>query len=746
MRVGAVSYADVAMSDSPPIEATDLRYVRLVAQYRPFSFGEHRVARASRQVVLAAIHASGGKLGSCVEVQSACRAILRLEFEREEISAAIDQLEDDEKLVRDGSGISVSDAANRELAIRIRVSKEVEATAFREWDQTVRLLIAPELGDDQLAQLREDLTTSIDRIITDQGIVAAVLLYPEHENCRRQVAEIIASAFDQLPDRAPDVTLAREAALNAFLENMTPMQRRYFYDLLTTAYLLSVVTLPPDPSDGMRQLIGGHRIYLDTNMTYSILNLHSPRLYTQAESALTHSRQLGYQPCITRWTLEELQRSVRAARDKLARRQASPQAAAELRSTWNDGDGDEVFVRAFRKLERSGKTSFKEFFELHEQVESLLLDLGIPVIDIGCEAVEEEADRFDEEIAWLERVRQGPEKPRALQEHDVKHRLLIENLGGPAERRLSNAGCLFLTADQTLVRYGKAARRNRRELPFAISIDEWVRIVRALRPRTDDYDDAMSNMRGTRLLGTSELITQSEIIRAIDRVNSYKPYSRATGMLAMLDTALEGEGDELGPEFYEASERVANTKIAELTAVVARLREELAAERDRVDAEERRRAADRRSRAADDAAVNEELRSLRGALADSEQRIRRLRERAPDTDEGPHRDPFDVGADPGEEGVAPAVHALSRQVAQQGLIIRGLAASLIALAAVAMLAVPLGTRWITAGWPLVGVVCGGGATLVGAFACLFGKRLACALVTGIGVVVGIIVAVETFVT
>jgi hypothetical protein len=255
-------------------------------------------------------------------------------------------------------------------------------------------------------------------------------------------------------------------------------------------------------------------------------------------------------------------------------------------------------------------------------------------------------------------------------------------------------------------------------------------------------------MRDTRLLGTSELITQSEIIDAIDRVNAYEPYSRATGVLAMVDTALGGDGDELGPEFYEASATVANAKIAELNAMVAGLRDELTAERRRVATEKQRWAANKASRAADAAAVDVELRRLRRALADSERRARRLRERTPQQGgEEPRQTGLpDIGSDPDEDGVAPAVQELSRQVAQQGLIIRGLAASLIALAGIAMLAVPLGTRWITGGWPLVGAICGGGATLVGAFACLFGRRLACALVTGIGAVVGIVVAVETFVT
>jgi hypothetical protein len=99
-----------------------------------------------------------------------------------------------------------------------------------------------------------------------------------------------------------------------------------------------------------------------------------------------------------------------------------------------------------------------------------------------------------------------------------------------------------------------------------------------------------------------------------------------------------------------------------------------------------------------------------------------------------------------DRDVSQTVSELSKEVAEQGLVIRALVASLIALAAIVVLAVPLATRVITSGWPLIGDICGGAALMAGAFACLFGKKRACRLVTAIGVVVGIVVAVQSFVT
>ena len=73
--------------------------------------------------------------------------------------------------------------------------------------------------------------------------------------------------------------------------------------------------------------------------------------------------------------------------------------------------------------------------------------------------------------------------------HDVKHRLLIERLRGDSNRRFSNAGYWFLTADSSLPRYDYAARQGTDRLPLrhqwcVASSDPWPPEPRITRKRS----------------------------------------------------------------------------------------------------------------------------------------------------------------------------------------------------------------------------------------------------------------------
>ncbi len=726
------------MSDRASANTADFRRsIRRLAAYRPFSPRNYRVSSVLRQLVLAAAHENGGRLGSCAECQSHCQALWGLEIEREEISGVVEKLIDEGKMVRETTHLQLTEECSQELAERIRISNEVEATAFEEWARAVSRAV-PALGEEQLAQLVEDLSAWINQIIVEYGMTAAVLLYPEQDQFKRRLAEIKMLGFGSLPKREPSVMMVRPAALTIFVEEMTHMQRRYFDNMLITAHLMSILTLEPEALDGIRQLTSGQRLYLDTNLVYSILKLHGTRRYYLTQRVLALSRKLGYQVCVTPWTVVEMRESVRKARERLLRTGPSPQAIAGLTPTDMDDDTYEVFKKAVRSMERSEGISPEDFFALHEQVEPLLLNEGIEVVDIGCDAVDQDAGDLNDEIANLERVRLGPEKPRPVQEHDVKHRLLVKRLRGNKERDFSNACCLVLTDDNALTRYARASRKHRDEIPFAMTVTEWGHIVRSLYPRTRDYGKTMEDIRDTPAVRARGFVTQSDIIEAIRRVNAHEDSSQASATLALLNSALGGDEESAGPEQEEVLEYATEAGETALQAqMIFELLQQLTTEQE--------------SHAANEAEIRSKLAAERRARLEAEQRLKRINERTAISRraESEEDEPGDAGAagEPAaDESRPPELDALARRLTRQERIVRWLVASLILFAGVVVLAVPLTTGWITSGWPLVGDICGGGAIFVGAFTWLFGFRRASALVTGIGVVLGIIVAVQVFVT
>ncbi|HEY3759944.1 MAG TPA: hypothetical protein VGL37_09285, partial [Solirubrobacteraceae bacterium] len=690
-------------------------FVRRLAPYGLFRSG-HKSEAVRRQLVLVAAHENQGRLSSCVGCQDFCQDRWGVELERDEISVATRQLIEDGKLIQEPEFLRLTESCSEELAERIRVSNEVEATALSEWEGYVGRT-APSLGYGQVAALREDLIAWVQQIIVECGVEAAVVLYPEEERFRHRLDEIKALGFGFLPRRDATVMLARPEALKGFFEYMTPMQRRYFDSLMTTAYLMSAFTLDPAALDEVQKLTNGQRLYLDTNIVYPLLKLHGARGYAKIRRVLILSRVLGYQTCVTPWTLAEMQESVRAARLRLAR-QPSPQALTDVSAHAGESDNDEVLIRAFGRMERSTGIKIKDFFDLHEQVESLLEIEGVEVVSDGCHAIDHEAGRYDEEIAALERVRQGPEKSRLLQEHDVKLRLLIERLRGDEERRLSNVGYLVLTDDHTMIRY--AASKQRNEVPFALSLNDWADYVRSMSPRTQDYAKSMEEILDTPSMRTTGLVSQEEVVDAIARINLQEKYSPAIGARLLIDTSLSDGGEDMSPDSYGPS---ASEREVMLTARALALEGQLAAER--------------RTLAARDA----ELASAREAYAGAERRIQRALAQAPHVQEPDKADISVVDKSSSEE-----IEELKTRVSRHESILRWLVASIIFVIGAATLVVPVSFGWIAEGWPLAADICGSAAIMIGAVAWRYGTKLASALLTGCGLCLSVIVAVHAFTT
>jgi predicted nucleic acid-binding protein len=509
---GAPSVSTQARVGPPrPRPRDELRgFASRAAPYSPLGHDEGRLGAIYRQLVLAAAHENAGRFYSYVDCQRTCQMRWGLELERAEISVAVERLVEDRKLIRESSGYRLSDSSSSELAARILTSKEVETAAFGEWEHAAWRL-EPSLSTKQMAQLREDLIGWLHEIIVSFGVKAAVLLNSEQGLSRSGLLEEIqALGFGSLPARDPVVALARPPALMAFLELMTPMQRHYLADLLATAHLVSVFTLDSTAHDEVRKLTSGQRIYLDTNVVYALLRLRGSEAFRSTRRALELSRQLGYELCITPWTLAELRNSVHSERSKLAHRPLPP-AIAEI--------------------------------DLEKLAEPLLMSDDIEVLAEGCRIVDQNAGGLDEQVAKLTRLRKGPVSSRSLQEHDVKHRLLVEHLRGGEERRLSNAGFLFVTGDRALVRYAHASRRRPGEAPFAVLLADWARIVRSLTPRTDDYRRTMTALLETPSVRSPGLVSQAEVIEAIARINGQARYSSRVGAQLLLDDALGGQTD-----------------------------------------------------------------------------------------------------------------------------------------------------------------------------------------------------------
>ena len=666
------------------------------------------------------MHENEGRITSCKECQEVIHKLWGLELELHEVARVIRRLVRQGKLVEQSGQRFLSEECSETLKNRVRLSREVEAAAFEEWEHSVSRM-APALGTQQLAELQGDLGIWLQQIIVDYGVESSILLNIEHERHAHYVEEVKALSVNLLPARDPRVMMIRADALVMFFEETTSMQSQYFENLLATAYLMSVFTLDPAVLPGVWRLTNGQRLYLDTNLVYQLLKLNGPEAYLAIRRVLNLSFRLGYQVCITPWTLTEMQESVRRARLRLARKGPSPQNLAPLTA---ESATDELFIKAFRRMQRETGVSLEHFFDLHEKLEQLLKEAGIDVVDQGCQTVDdnEDADRLEDLIAALERGRDGDEKPRPVQEHDVKLRLLVESLRGSEPRRFSDVGYIVLTNDHALTRFAEADLNHTTELPFAVSLHKWSRIVRSLVPRTADYEKTLAHIQGTPALRPPSLrVNQADVIEAIARIDSQGKYPETIAMRLMVDMALGGNAETATRDADSAASDsgVKNVEFARrITELQMRVRE---LQRQEV-AREREHAAQLEAHIDREKTARAEARGTRRELIELQKRLDEARTREADLEA---RKTHDASAP--ADSAAVELAELKQRVTHNEKIVRWLAGILIAIAGAAIL-VPCATRLIT-GWLLVGDICAGAGMLIGACAWIYGKRKAATVAT-----------------
>jgi predicted nucleic acid-binding protein len=727
----------------PSTQTDDFRRsVARIAQFQPFGSGEVRVEFSRRAFILGAAYENAGQLDSLANCREVCSSLWGLELHIDEIRDVVKSLVTKGDLEQDGAAYRLTEKTREELSERVQDSGEAEAQAFADWELAVAS-IGSELSKQQMAELRKDLEKWLQEIVTKHGVEAALLLYPEHERSAQLLSSVESLGFDFLPSREECIEEIRPKALFAFIHRATSAQRIYLANLFTTAYMVAVFTLDPKASEAVQSLTQGQRVYLDTNIIYAVLNLSGPRAYLSARRVLELTRKLGYDVCVTPWTVAEMRHSVQLARDKLAKTTLPPRALAEIAA---EASGDETFVTAYwRKFKDTGVKP-DDFLDFHEQIEGLLGQADIKVENEGCTTVDRDEDGLAEQIGILESVPGGANKSGGVKEHDAKHRMLIERLRGQGHRRFSNAGYWFITRDSILIPYGAERKPTPDALPFASSLPAWAQIVRSLSPRTEDYEQTLVDLLDTpavRPRGMVSYETVAEVLGRIDMLVEDSSEEVATRML--LDGAVmqqvESSSGSKRPDFIDTAvvekKNDMEKQLQEMQARVAKERSARLSAEQRANKEEAARLQREQAAAAEAAAANESLTQAKTRADDAEARAKDASRREQDAS----RREQDATTKTRVE-----INALKEQVSDQDKIVRGLVAALLVLGGAVVTVVPIAAGWITDGLPLVGVILVGGAIMLAAVAWLFGRKKAAAIVGAIAIVLGIAAALYDIVS
>jgi uncharacterized membrane protein len=584
-----------ASADSKPSPVGD---VRRLAQYRPFERGGLDLRAVLHDLVLAIGAIERGSIGTALECRKAFLDCWGLEVEVDELKPILEALAKEGLAHKQGSRFQLSTELVAEMEGRAADWEKTEDRAFREWELKVAQL-RPGVTEGDMNSLRSDLRDWLHLIITRHGADAAMMLYPEDERSRKFFDAVAEHGFSALPERPRHLADLREQALPLFIREPSPDQRLFLASLLNVSFYMTVLTIDPMAKKLVMEQMDGHRLYLDTNFLYAVLGAAPPEEVYSTRRLLQMSRDLGCEIAVTPWTMNELRTSIARSRRNIESQMEM--VRPELGEALLQSSGDKGFDRFFWQAYNKNKTKPKDVFDRLEHFEHELEKFGIKEVKEGCVAVEQQGERIKLYSSLLNSERWPMEKDWIVLEHDAKCRLLVERLRGEGNLRFSNARMWFLTYDSILPRFAKRVPDNGdevREPPFCVSPSAWVQIIRALTPRTEDFDRTVIDLLTSPFLGYRRAVDPTVVQEVIGRMDHYEDASPELAIEVLADTAQVGEIEKalkLGIEekVEEAVRSAYSSKARELQVAVAESAKKAAkADREREEALERAERAD----------------------------------------------------------------------------------------------------------------------------------------------------------
>jgi hypothetical protein len=238
-----------------------------------------------------------------------------------------------------------------------------------------------------------------------------------------------------------------------------------------------------------------------------------------------------------------------------------------------------------------------DWFRRGSQFEPIFQELDISVEDEGLASVlKTEGRRINDYVVLLNReaaFRSGRPRDDLPMQHDAIHRALIERLRGEGHRRFGTAQYWFLTEDKILPRFGQLALEGEPapDVPFCISGAAWRQIARCFTPRTEDFDQTITDLLASPYLRFGKARDLGEVQQAVARISTLlgEDGSPAVVAAAVSDETLEAAAgadgadarDEVLLGAYQQSEDALAKRMESLQGRVETMEERLDDEREK---------------------------------------------------------------------------------------------------------------------------------------------------------------------
>jgi hypothetical protein len=497
-----------------------------LCQYQPCRDGGVTREAAFEHMVPAVLMESGGGISGTGNLCEAFETLFGVEIEPTEIDKWLENLESQKVVEKDGSVITVTDSTRQLLEERRLDFESLSTTARSEWRAWL-IMNAPKITDDQLEEMEKELDDLIALMVAYHGAEAAAILHPGEPRAAA-LRETLIGRVGALPELDPHLDEVRREGLALFFSSPTEAQRRYLADRLDHGFFATVGTLRPTAAPVMREEMAGHRLYLDTNLLIPALGRAGSSVNASTRRLLELTRGLGVELAVTSRTLQEYQHSLRRARSEVTKSRLPDRRFGGVMRDKARMRGGISLAEGFYESYVSRGTDPDEWFRLAALVEPKLLELDVEVIDDGLSAVlKNEADRVKGYVDLLSRIdfqkRRGRDPRGNLRwDHDAVHRVLIERLRGRSHRTFGSAQFWFLTEDKVLPHFALEVLDEEEEgrIPFCISGGAWAQIARCFTPRTDDYDQTVTDLLASPYIRFGQAHDLGEVQQVVGRITT----------------------------------------------------------------------------------------------------------------------------------------------------------------------------------------------------------------------------------
>ena len=550
------------------------------------------------ELVTGAIHALQHERGYSAilmlrEVVDRIHDLTGLTYEAAEVQSALERLhaKDFLRFTNPGHDSFVAESpAARQVALLLQERTRRDEAVIERWLEHLRATYA--LTEAQLDSLSDRFHAFLGNLIHHHAAEAAAFLYLTDDEGQARFHKAIDS---QLPTVTAglDESLMKvaECAFRDFFRDTDPARRDYIADRLQVAFYYHLLSIDPAGSELVRENLSDKVLYLDTNFIYRLLGLHGPA-YAYGPAAVAEiSKQLGFTLRITRETINEYLRSLRAEVHRIRKQPVTRDSYVQV-LVGNPTD-HWSFMKGFYKLLQSGKIkSVDEFERRHTSVVPLLQEWGIEIDECALTDSDKDTEAFQDQFSQLNNWHNG-QKPVESIDHDVFLAEMIRRRRGSVDEAAAEVKYWLLTYDRRLAKYS-VYYATPDQLPFCMVADDWLQIARPFLPRTDNYQNAFVTLLDNPILYPSDdTVPFDHMVEALHRLERYEelPMPVVASMVASTEfirkfrTAqstdeerrlLEVATAETAGSVMEENRALKGT-IAELSTQTARLEEHLEA-------------------------------------------------------------------------------------------------------------------------------------------------------------------------